>query len=91
MSIEHAKEFVHRMKTDRDFARKVLCIESKQERLEFASSMGFHFTQEEIQGVKTSLSDEELDLISAGKSSCSQSQFETGLQMRPPEDKRVLL
>ncbi len=66
MSIESAKAFIERMKTDEAFAGKVTACANAQARMAQIKAAGFDFTGEEIGAVKRELTDEELGNIAAG-------------------------
>ena len=66
MSIESAKAFLERMKTDEDFAKKVTACKDSDERMAFIKGEGFDFTVAEISTVKGELNDEDLDLVAGG-------------------------
>ena len=66
MSIESAKAFIERMKTDRDFAGKVAACANVQTRMELVKAAGFEFTVEEVAGMKQDLSDDELGRVEGG-------------------------
>ena len=66
MSIESAKAFLERMKTDEDFAKKVTACKDSDRRMAFIKGEGFDFTVAEISTVKGELSDEDLDLVAGG-------------------------
>ncbi len=68
MSIESAKAFLERMKTDEDFRNSVGEIGTAEERMEFVTAAGFDFTKEELKDVqeKMQLTDEELGRLSGG-------------------------
>lgn len=59
MSIESARAFVERMKTDREFRNRVAEAESPEVRARILKYEGFDFTDEELESlrntVKTSL------------------------------------
>lgn len=69
MSMESAKAFVERMKTDREFVKKVGSIEDKEARKKFVVEEGYSFTKEEIDEISSELSDVELDSV-AGAYGC---------------------
>ena len=48
MSVEQAKAFIERMKTDEAFREKIMAIETPEERLKAIGAAGFEFTGEEI-------------------------------------------
>lgn len=66
MSMESAKAFIERMKTDEDFAKKIMAENNNDDRMELASCEGFTFTKDEIGQYSEELSDTELDNISGG-------------------------
>ena len=66
MSIESAKAFLERIKNDEDFKKSVEEIVTAEERMEFVKGAGFDFTKEEINSINVELSDEDLDMVSAG-------------------------
>ncbi|MEN6462097.1 MAG: Nif11-like leader peptide family natural product precursor [Syntrophomonas sp.] len=66
MSIHSAKKFIERMKTDEDFAKKVIACKDSEERLAFVKMEGFDFTSAEITQKAGELSDEELERVSGG-------------------------
>lgn len=66
MSVESAKAFVKKMKTDEDFYKKVNGCKDAEERKAFVKKGGFDFTAEELKKVSESLSDEELDAVAGG-------------------------
>ncbi len=66
MSMESAKAFIERMKTDEDFVKEVAKCKDKEDRNEFVASQGFQFTDEELKTQASELTDEEMNAISAG-------------------------
>ena len=48
MSVEHAKAFIERMKTDEAFREQIMAIETPEERLKAIAAAGFECTGEEI-------------------------------------------
>jgi len=66
MTIESAKAYVERLASDQAFASRVAATQSREERAELAKSEGFDFTAEELAGVTSELSDEELDAVAGG-------------------------
>ncbi len=66
MSIESAKAFLERMKTDGEFAESVAKCSDGKARMAFVKNAGFDFTAEEINQVSSSLSDSELDQVAGG-------------------------
>ncbi|AET69248.1 bacteriocin propeptide, TIGR03798 family [Desulfosporosinus orientis DSM 765] len=70
MSIESAKAYVAKLKTDEGFANKVKAFPNAEERLAFVKESGFDFTPEEIKQVDEELSDSELDMVAGGDHWC---------------------
>ena len=66
MSIESAKAFLERIKSDEDFKNSVGELGTAEERMEYVKGAGFDFTKEEIKSLKDELSDEELDAVAGG-------------------------
>jgi predicted ribosomally synthesized peptide with nif11-like leader len=66
MSIESAKAFLERVKNDEDFRKETEEQASAEERIKFVKAQGFDFTKEEIDSLKSELSDEELDAVAGG-------------------------
>jgi len=48
MSVEQAKAFIEKMKTDEAFREKIMAIETPEERLKAIGAAGFECTGEEI-------------------------------------------
>ncbi|NTV03199.1 MAG: Nif11-like leader peptide family natural product precursor [Chlorobiaceae bacterium] len=48
MSLEQAKAFIEKMKTDEAFREKIMAIETPEERLKAIAEAGFECTGEEI-------------------------------------------
>ncbi|MHB9094532.1 MAG: Nif11-like leader peptide family natural product precursor [Eubacteriales bacterium] len=66
MSIESAKAFLAKMKTDGEFAKKVTGCKDAAERRTLVKQAGFEFTNGEIKQVGGELSDSELDAVAGG-------------------------
>jgi predicted ribosomally synthesized peptide with nif11-like leader len=66
MSIESAKAFVERMKTDEDFAKNVTECPDNEARKTFVKAAGFDFTMDEVKEVASELTEEELDGVAGG-------------------------
>jgi len=66
MSIESAKAFIERMKTDEEFAKKVTACKDSDARLALIKGDGYDFTPEEIAELRGKLSDDELDSVAGG-------------------------
>ena len=70
MTIESAKEFLEKVKTDEEFADRIRKATSREKRREIARSEGFDFTPEEIKNATDELSEEDLDAVAGGKWAC---------------------
>ncbi len=68
MPIESAKAFVERMKTDEDFRIELSEKSSSEERKKFVKQNGFDFSKDDLQQVKSELSDDDLGAIEGGVS-----------------------
>ncbi len=66
MSIESAKAFIERLKTDESFARKVGECKGEEARLAMAKADGYEFTVQEVKDLQSQLSEEDLEKISGG-------------------------
>ena len=70
MSVESAKAFLERMKSDSAFRQSVLGAKDDAERNELVVEAGFEFTKEEIDQARSEfqgeLNDEELRLVAGG-------------------------
>jgi len=66
MSIESAKLFIEKIKTDEEFAKKVKNCKDAEARMVFVKESGFDFTIEEIKAFQGELSDDELDAVAGG-------------------------
>lgn len=68
MSVESAKAFIEKVKTDEDFKTKLGQLKDSQARTDFAKAAGFDFTADDIAKVKEEqgLTDEELDGVAGG-------------------------
>lgn len=67
MSIESAQACIERMRTDKDFARKVSECPTPESLLAYALALGYDFTYEEYQEAAGELSDDALDHVSGGR------------------------
>jgi predicted ribosomally synthesized peptide with nif11-like leader len=67
MSIESAKSFIERMKTDEAFAKKVTACKDAEERSAFVQEEGFDFTASELREAGTVLSDDDLEGVAGGR------------------------
>ena len=71
MSIESARAYFERMKTDEEFRNRVLNAETAEARLAIVQSEGFDFTKEEVDEVSSDeLTDDELDMVAGGWTPC---------------------
>ena len=67
MSIESARAYFERMKTDEEFRNRVLNAETAEARLAIVQSEGFDFTKEEVDEVSSDeLTEDELDMVAGG-------------------------
>jgi predicted ribosomally synthesized peptide with nif11-like leader len=70
MSLDQARLFIEKMKSDEAFRNHIMAIENVEARLATASDAGFACTEAEITEVQSELSDEELDQASGGVAFC---------------------
>lgn len=69
MSIESAKAFLERVKSDEDLLQQLSDENlSGEDRLDLARAEGFEFTREEILQARSELSEEDLAAVSGGAS-----------------------
>jgi len=61
--MESAKSFIERMKSDEEFAKKVMECKEPEARMAFVKTEGHDFTAEDIEPERSTLSDEELDSV----------------------------
>ena len=66
MSIKAAKSFIERVKTDEEFAKKVVACKDAQEREAFAKAAGFDFTPDQFTTILSELTDDDLKTIVGG-------------------------
>lgn len=67
MSVESARTFFEKVKSDDDFHLKVVKTGSnKEKRQQVIKDAGFDFTEEDWKTAKAELSDEDLDQVSGG-------------------------
>ena len=66
MSIESAKAFIERMKTDEEFNNRVSTAEDQKARIALVKAEGFDFSVEDINAVKSELTGDDLDAIAGG-------------------------
>ena len=68
MSLEHAKKFIQKLKTDEEFTKKIHEAKDKTEKFNLAKEAGFIFTIEELHLAKGELSEKDLNEIEGGNS-----------------------
>ncbi len=61
MSLDQARAFIEKMKSDEAFRNRIVAIEDVDARLVAASEAGFAFTKEEVKEVHGELRDDDLD------------------------------
>ncbi len=69
MSIESAKAYVERLKTDEEFSKRILEAKDAYARKKIVQLEGFDFTKGDIDVVASGLSDEELSDVTRGPQS----------------------
>ena len=67
MSLEQARAFIEKMKSDKAFSDFIIAIEDIDARLVAASDAGFEFTEAEFKEVNNELSDDQLDQAVGGE------------------------
>jgi predicted ribosomally synthesized peptide with nif11-like leader len=83
MSIESAKAFIERMKTDSEFASKLTACVDAQARMRLVEAAGFDFTAEEMDATKRELTDRELNRFTVGWTLIDKLQAPSSLDLRP--------
>lgn len=66
MSIESAKAFIERMKSDQEFAAKITELQSIEEMMRLVASHGYDFTREELLSCSSDLSATDLEHVTGG-------------------------
>ena len=66
MSIDSAKAFVERMKSDAEFRTKINEAKDPEEAKKLIADAGLDFTKEEYDEVRTELSDDDLAQVAGG-------------------------
>ena len=66
MSVESAKAYIERIKTDEEFAKKVIECKDSDARMAVVKGAGFEFTVEDVKHVQEELSDDQLDKVAGG-------------------------
>ena len=69
MSLESAKLYIEKIKTDKEFARKVMECKDAETRAAFVKGAGFDFTINELKEETAELTDSDIEFISGGGSS----------------------
>ena len=70
MSVDQARAFIEKMKSDEAFCDRIMAIEAVDARLAAARDAGFVFTEAEIKEVNSELNDDELDRVAGGACMC---------------------
>ncbi len=66
MSLDQARAFIEKMKSDETFRNRVMAIEDVVERFNLIKSEGFDCNEAEIKEVAGELNDDELDAAAGG-------------------------
>jgi len=66
MSLESAKVFVERMKSDEDFRKKVNECKDRELRMNVVKEAGYEFTKQDINNIINELTDNDLNSIVGG-------------------------
>ncbi|MEQ8222050.1 MAG: Nif11-like leader peptide family natural product precursor [Candidatus Eremiobacterota bacterium] len=66
MSLEEAKAYIERMKTDEKFRKKVTECKDAETRSDYVKNAGYEFTVEHLQEVLIEIPEEELTIVSGG-------------------------
>jgi predicted ribosomally synthesized peptide with nif11-like leader len=66
MSIESAKAFMERLKTDEEFNNRVGAAKDQEARMALVKAEGFDFSAEDIKVLKDEMTDEELSNVNGG-------------------------
>ena len=75
MSISSAKDFMEKMKNDKEFAKKINEFKNPTELQGFVTKAGFDFTKEELNSLSTELSDDDLEKVAGGVRICDVAVF----------------
>ncbi len=67
MSIEKAREFINKLKSEPDLYKQAGSFKTKEERQQWAKGLGYDFTGEELEQTSSELTDEELELVAGGR------------------------
>lgn len=90
MSMESAKNFLTKMRTDPEFAAKVINCKNKEERTQLVTAEGYDFIGSELNTLLGELSDKELDQVAGGTEEWEQyfrcqSFCQTNMEVKFPE------
>ncbi len=66
MSLDQARAFIDKVKSDQTFHDEIMSMEGLDQRLEHIHKVGFDCTAEEIKQVSEELSEEDLDQVAGG-------------------------
>ncbi len=66
MSIKSAQAFIERIQNDENFRKELEERASTEERMKFAKARGFDFTKDEIDELKDTINDGDLDKVDGG-------------------------
>jgi len=66
MSVESAQQFWERVKSDKEFAASLAAAKDDQERHGVATAAGYDFTSDELDQVRSQLTDAELEAVAGG-------------------------
>lgn len=66
MSLDQARAFIDKVKSDKAFHDQIMSMEGPDQRLEHVHKVGFDCTAEEIKQVSEELSEEDLDQVAGG-------------------------
>ncbi len=67
MSVDQAKAFNEKMKSDEAFRDRIIAIEGVDARLAAARDAGFQVTEAEVKELQSALTDDELDAAVGGR------------------------
>ncbi|MBL7176202.1 MAG: Nif11-like leader peptide family natural product precursor [Desulfobacteraceae bacterium] len=70
MSLEQAKAFIEKMKSDEAFTKRIMAIEDSDARFQAIAEAGFDFTKEELEQVRQKLDEADLEQVSGGGEGC---------------------
>ena len=68
MSVEQAKLFIERMKTDEAFRSQIIAVEDVAERMRMVNAGGYDFTEDEMKAVLAEVGDEAVEGVAGGYS-----------------------